>query len=194
MTNASDAAADTTGDGPDFAALFAKTPGLYLVLDTSFDIVAVNDAYCKATMTARDDILGHPLFQVFPDNPHDSSADGVQNLRASLLKVLKTREIDRMSIQKYDIERRGIGGFEVRYWSPLNIPVLGPDGYVKWIIYTVEDMTELANMRAQFIARREGAQEQQRILHQLHETQRELAAERDQNAELRETLRTQVEG
>ena len=194
MTSPSGETTDTTGDRPDFAALFEKTPGLYLVLDTSFDIAAVNDAYCKATMTVRDDIVGRHLFEVFPDNPGDSSADGVQNLRASLLKVLKTREPDRMPIQKYDIERRGIGGFEVRYWSPLNIPVLGPDGYVKWIIHNVEDVTELAGMRAEFIARREGALEQQRMLEQLHLAQRELAAARHQNAELRETLRTQAKG
>ncbi len=144
MTHSPDDARRTTGDSPDYAALFEKTPGLYLVLDTSFVIVAANDAYCAATMTVRADIVGRPLFQVFPDNPGDSSADGVQNLRASLLKVLKTRAPDRMAIQKYDIERRGIGGFETRYWSPFNIPILGPDGYVKWIIHTVEDVTELA--------------------------------------------------
>ena len=194
MTNASEDASDTTGDSPDFRALFEKTPGSCLVLDTNFAIAAVNDAYCKATMTVRDDIVGRPLFQVFPDNPNDSSADGVQNLRASLLKVMKTCESDRMDIQKYDIERRGTGGFEERYWSPLNIPVLGADGYVKWIIHAVEDMTELANMRAEFTARRENAQDRQRILLQLYQTRRELAAERDQNAELRETIRMQAKG
>jgi PAS domain-containing protein len=187
-------AADTTADRPDFEALFARTPGLYLILDTSFDIVAVNDAYCAATMTVREDIVGRPLFQVFPDNPSDSAADGVQNLRTSLLKVMKTRASDRMSIQKYDIERRGIGGFEVRYWSPLNIPVLGADGYVRWIIHAVEDVTELASMRAEFTSKREGAQERLRILSQLYEAQRELAVARDQNAELRETLRIQSQG
>jgi PAS domain-containing protein len=176
---------------PDFAGVFEKTPGLYLVLDPSFAIVAVNDAYCAATMTLRDDILGRYMFEVFPDNPGDSAADGVHNLRASLLNVLKTRQPDRMNIQKYDIERRDTGGFEVRYWSPLNIPVLGEDGYVTWIIHTVEDVTELMNLRAEFAARRDGVQEQQRILNQLHEAQRELSARRDENAELRETLRRQ---
>ncbi len=194
MTSPSGKHANTTGDRPDFAALFEKAPGLYLVLDTSFVIVAVNDAYCVATMTARGDIVGHPLFEIFPDNPADYAADGVQNLRASLLKVLKSRAPDRMAIQKYDIERRGVGGFEVRYWSPLNIPVLGPDGYVKWILHTVEDVTELAGMRAEFSARREGAQEREGMIRQLQQMQRELAAARDQNAELRETLRTQAEG
>lgn len=154
MTTPSALSPDSTVDSVDFKAVFEKTPGLYLVLDAKFDIVAANDAYLEATMTKRDDIVGRPLFEVFPDNPGDSGADGVQNLRASLLKVLKSREADRMAVQKYDIEKRGVGGFETRFWSPLNIPVLGGDGYVKWIIHNVEDVTELATMRAEFSARR----------------------------------------
>ena len=154
MTNAAPDTLHATADGTDYRAVFEKTPGLYLVIDAKFDIVAANDAYLAATMTARDDIVGRSLFAVFADNPGDSAADGVQNLRASLLKVLKSRAPDRMKAQKYGIERRG-GGFEARYWSPLNIPVLGADGYVKWIVHAVEDVTELAAMRAQASAAHE---------------------------------------
>lgn len=152
----------------EFAAVFSKAPGLYLILDPSFTIVAANDAYCAATMTVRDDIVGRHLFEVFPDNPADSAANGVQNLRASLLKVLKSRQPDRMEVQKYDIERRGSGAFEMRYWSAANVPLLGPDGYVHWIIHSVEDVTELTKLRA------------------------ELALKRGENAQLRQTLRKQA--
>jgi len=137
-------------DAPDFQALFEKTPGRYLILDPRFVITAANDAYCRATMTARDDIVGRLLFEVFPDNPDDLRADGVSNLRASLLNVLQTRKADAMAPQKYDIRRpvsEG-GGFELRYWSPLNTPVLGADGYVRWIIHSVEDITELMKLQA----------------------------------------------
>jgi PAS domain-containing protein len=177
---------------PDFRAVFEESPGLFLILDSSFNIVAATSAYCRATMTERDTIVGHYLFEVFPDNPDDSSADGVQNLRASLLKVLKNRAPDRMNIQKYDIQRRGVGGYEVRYWSPFNVPVLGEDGYVKWIIHSVEDVTELMNLRAEFAAKRDSVLEQQKMLNQLHEAQRELAAKRDENAVLRETISRQA--
>jgi FixJ family two-component response regulator len=36
---------------PDFQALFESAPGLYLVLTPALTIVAVSDAYLKATMT-----------------------------------------------------------------------------------------------------------------------------------------------
>jgi len=134
---------------PDFQAIFELVPKPCLILDSAFTIVAANDSYCSATMTTRGAIVGHALFEVFPDNPDELLADGVSNLRASLLRVLKTRAADRMPTQKYDIEKPpslGIG-FEVRYWDPLNVPVLGEDGYVKWIIHSVEDVTELVEMR-----------------------------------------------
>jgi hypothetical protein len=57
-------------------------------------------------------------------------------LRESLRRVLEFRRPDPMPIQKYDIRRPDSesGGFEERYWSPLNTPVLGIDGEVVWII------------------------------------------------------------
>src|SRR5688500_540306 len=89
----------------DFRTLFEGSPNLYLVLDPDFKIVAVNDAYCQATLTNRKTILGCGIFEVFPDNPADSQATGVSNLRASLERVLKFKRPDAMALQKYDIPR-----------------------------------------------------------------------------------------
>src|SRR5690349_9654621 len=111
---------------PDFRKLFEAAPGLYLVLDPALVIVAVSDAYLRATMTVRHDILGRGIFDVFPDNPGDARASGERNLRASLQRVLRDRVPDTMAVQKYDIRRPDSEGgqFEVRYWSPVNSPVL----------------------------------------------------------------------
>jgi len=129
---------------PDFRTLFESAPGSYLVLTPALVIVAVSDAYLQATMTRREEILGHNLFNVFPDNPSDAAATGVSNLRASLTRVLQHRVPDAMAVQKYDIRRPGPEGgeFEERYWSPINTPVFGPNGEVAYIIHRVEDVTE----------------------------------------------------
>src|SRR5579864_1475111 len=110
---------------PDFRRLFESAPGLYLVLTPDLRIVAVSDAYLSATMTQREQIISRRLFDVFPDNPDDASATGVRNLSASLARVLKNRVPDTMAVQKYDIRRPESegGGFEERYWSPVNLPV-----------------------------------------------------------------------
>jgi len=133
----------------DFRALFESAPGCYLVLDPGLVIVAVSDAYLHATMTRREDILGRGLFEVFPDNPDDPEATGVGNLRASLDRVRHGRVADTMAVQKYDIRRPEAegGGFEVRYWSPLNTPVLGADGDLAYIIHRVEDVTEFVRLQ-----------------------------------------------
>lgn len=130
--------------GLDFKTLFEAAPGLYLILTPQLDIVAVSDAYCSATLTCRDEILGRPLFEVFPGNPDDPGASGVSNLRASLDYVLQHKAAHTMAVQKYDI-RRPDGVFEERYWSPLNKPVLDAGGDISFIIHRVEDVTGFVN-------------------------------------------------
>jgi len=131
---------------PDYRAVFESVPANYLLLDADLTIVAVSDAYLAATMTRRDALAGRPLFTAFPDNPDDPGADGVRNLRASLQRVLAHRRPDRMPLQKYDIARPD-GVFEERWWSPLNTPILAPDGSVRHILHWVEDVTELVHLR-----------------------------------------------
>jgi PAS domain S-box-containing protein len=133
---------------PDFQALFEAAPGLFLVLRPDLVIVAASDAYLRATMTRREAIVGRHLFEVFPDNPSDPEATGVSNLRQSLERVLTTHLPDTMAFQKYDIRRPESegGGFEERYWSPLNSPVLNPDGSLALIIHRVEDVTEFVRL------------------------------------------------
>jgi PAS domain S-box-containing protein len=131
---------------PDYRAVFESVPANYLLLDADLTIVAVSDAYLAATMTRREALAGRPLFAAFPDNPADPHADAVRNLRASLERVLAHRRPDRMPLQRYDIARPD-GLFEERWWSPLNTPILGPDGAVRHILHWVEDVTELVGLR-----------------------------------------------
>ena len=152
---------------PDFRSLFESAPGLYLALLPDLTIVAASDAYLEATMTRREEILGRCLFEVFPDNPDDPTATGVSNLRASLERVLARQRPDTMAVQKYDVRRpeeQG-GGFEERYWSPVNSPVLGPDGKHTYIIHRVEDVTEFVRLK------RRGSEQ-----HRLTEEMRQQAA------------------
>ena len=129
--------------GPDFRVLFESAPGLYLVLTPEFEIVAVSDAYLRATMTERQQILGRNIFEVFPDNPDDAEATGVRNLKASLLRALETQQSDTMAVQKYDVERPDMPGtFEARYWCPVNAPIFGPDGETELLVQCVEEVTD----------------------------------------------------
>jgi PAS domain S-box-containing protein len=143
--------ASAASQTPDFRLLFQSAPGCYLVLAPDLTIVAVSDAYLRATMTKRDEIVGRGIFDVFPDNPSDPGATGVANLRASLGRVLAHGLADAMAVQKYDIRRPEAEGgtFEERHWSPRNSPVMGEDGRVAYVIHHVEDVTEVVRLKRQ---------------------------------------------
>jgi len=129
---------------PDYQALFESAPVSYAVLDPELAFVAVSDAYLRDTMTVREQIIGRGIFEVFPDNPDDPDGSGTGNLRASLERVLRTRQPDTMPVQKYDI-RGPDGSFQAKYWSPRNVPVLSAAGQVAYILHRVADVTELVH-------------------------------------------------
>ncbi|HTE51260.1 MAG TPA: PAS domain S-box protein [Kofleriaceae bacterium] len=132
----------------DLKSLFESLPGLYLVLTPDLEIVAVSDAYLKATMTTRQGILGRNLFEMFPDNPNDPDATAVANLKASIDRVIRDGVPDTMAILKLDV-RRPDGVFEERYWSPINSPMFGVDRQIKYIVHRVAEVTEFVQQKAQ---------------------------------------------
>jgi PAS domain S-box-containing protein len=129
----------------DFRLLFEKSPAPLLVLDPGLRIVGVSDAYLAATMTVREAIVGRNVFEVFPDNPQDRGATGVNNLRASFDRAIQSGKTDVMATQKYDI-RRPDGSFEQRYWMPSNTPVHAADGSLICLIHRAEDVTQVIRL------------------------------------------------
>ena len=122
--------------------LIESCPDLYLLLDPQLNIVTASKSYLEATRTVLEQIRGRYIFEVFPDNPKSKKATGERNVKASFERVLKNKAADMMPVQKYDIPVPGKAGrFEVRYWSPLNSPVMGDDGEVAYILHRVEDVT-----------------------------------------------------
>lgn len=131
----------------DFQAVFRASPDVLLLLTPDFHMVDASDARVKATAVPREEFAGRCLFDVFPDNPANEDAIGQTNLRASLMRVLETRQPHEMALQRYDLARPD-GTFEERYWLPLNVPVLGPEGEVRYIIHRVEDATTTVKLAA----------------------------------------------
>lgn len=130
----------------DFRVLFESLPGMYYVLHPDFTLAAVSDVFLRSTLTTREMLIGKYLFDVFPENPEENNAHGESNMRTSLQYVLDHKEPHTMAILKYDIPAPD-GGYEERYWSPLNHPVLDETNTLRYIIHQVKDVTELMKLR-----------------------------------------------
>jgi PAS domain S-box-containing protein len=173
-----------------FRALFESVPGRYVVLNPDLTIVAVSDAYLAITGKRRGDLVGHDIFEVFPDNPGDATASGTTNLRASFNRVLQTGVADTMPVQRYDVAGAD-NVFHERHWSPVNSPVFGGDKKIEYLIHRVEEVTEFVlgkKKRAQNEAAGGEIQLREQIETELLEHSRELSAANQQLRALNEEL------
>jgi len=126
-----------------FQREFDASPHPYMLIDPGpgLYIADINAAYAAATFTDRQMIAGKSLFEVFPDNPDDPLADGVNNLYASLRTVVQTGRPHAMAIQRYDI-RNAEGVFVERHWQPINTPLHDEQGRLAFLLHHVEDVTQ----------------------------------------------------
>lgn len=120
-----------------------------VIIPDNFTIVAATDGYLKVTQRTREQVIGRPLFEVFPDVDNEPTQKDKRNVLESFLYVMEQRETDVMGIQRYSISKSGEQGSkpEVRYWRAVNHPLLDSHGNVEYILHTTEDVTKeiLAN-------------------------------------------------
>lgn len=172
----------------DYAAVFQALPGMVALLTPELVYADANEEFLRLSGRTREQVVGRYLFDVFPDNPTDPAATGMRNLAASLARVVESGERDAMALQRYDVEStQRPGEWEVRYWSPVNAPVLGPDGSVVLLIHKVEEITELIRARsrrqgdraqvleAELYTRARELQEVNERLRRAHAREREVA-------------------
>ncbi|MFF2044532.1 PP2C family protein-serine/threonine phosphatase [Kitasatospora sp. NPDC058170] len=172
----------------DYAAMFQALPGMVALLTPELVYADANEEFVRVSGRPREALIGRYLFDVFPDNPNDPDATGARNLLASLTRVLETGERDAMALQRYDVESlERPGTWTERYWSPVNAPVLGPDGRVALLVHRVEEVTELIKARgaqdgsrarvleAELYTRARELQEVNDRLRQAHAREREVA-------------------
>jgi PAS domain S-box-containing protein len=127
----------------DFRAIFEISPDPCLILDPDFTIRWGNPAFFEATKMTPEETLEHNFFEVFPDNPYDPTAAGVQKLKGSLSAVLQQRRPDAPGLVKYDLPltpQKDV--FEERFWTPVNLPVFGPDNEITHLILLAKDVTQ----------------------------------------------------
>lgn len=126
-----------------FEAYFETAPPTLVLKPDSprFTIVKVNQAYLNATSARAEDIIGHALFDAFPQNPFDSETKNVEALKGSIIQAITSKKQQVLRSQKYDIPVRGTDRFSIHYWEATNSPILNTEGEVEYVAHVVLDIT-----------------------------------------------------
>jgi len=134
----------------DFAQLFQQSPNPYMLLDRELRFVAANAAYLRVTATRLDELIGRPLFEVFPNDPENPNNNSVLMLRRSLERTLRTGDVDALALIRYRVPQHTDHGIEAtdRYWSATHTPIRDGSGRVAYVLQHTVDVTELHSLRA----------------------------------------------
>ena len=125
----------------DFRRLFDAVPHALLVLDLDLRVVEANVAYAAILGRTREALVGREAFSLFPDNPDDPTANGVEAVRTSMEAARHTGQTQVMPVQRYDVEDADTATFDERYWSIVNVPLLDDQGATVLLLNRVEDVT-----------------------------------------------------
>ncbi|HET9889327.1 MAG TPA: histidine kinase, partial [Mycobacterium sp.] len=74
-----------------------------MFMDCDLRIRGLNAPYEKISLRGRDEMLGGSVAELFPDNPDDPQAGGLELLAASVESALVHNGTDFMPIMRYDI-------------------------------------------------------------------------------------------
>ncbi len=124
-----------------FRSDFDSSPHPCMVLDPhpGLTILDINDAHYEATHSSRD-AIGRPLFEIFPDDPANSGAEGVCSLYASLRAAADSGRRQTMPAHRYDV-RAADGRFRERYWRSETMPLVDEEGRLLFLLHKGEDVT-----------------------------------------------------
>lgn len=175
----------------EFQAFLRATPGLYVVLTPELKIVGASEEYLQSTLLWREDIRGYSFFDVFPDNPYNPVADGVEKLGASFQTVLETGQPHPMPIQQYDVRDyvSGKRDWVEKFWTVSNTPVYaGGSHEITHLIHEVQDITQLVHLSTWINEQSVVCEEQcltlERMLGDLRDCQQKLRAAQQKLAQI----------
>lgn len=122
----------------DFNVIFNTLPGNHLVVQPNpprYTILAASDDFLNSTGRSRNEVLGKPLFEVYPENSAASSVTGLSHVAAALQQVIDTKEPNQLPGVRLQV-RTARDGQEVRQFTVLNKPVPDRSGKIRYILQT----------------------------------------------------------
>jgi diguanylate cyclase (GGDEF)-like protein/PAS domain S-box-containing protein len=143
--------------------LLGALPTPYLVLTPDLVIAEANTAYLDLLGRTRSDLVGRPVFDVFPPTADALDDQGRNLVRDSLERVRDTGELDVVPVSRFDVVDPATGRLAERHWCVVNAAVPGDDGPTSLLLQCAADVTSLVRGRAN--RRGSAAREHARIRH-----------------------------
>ena len=128
----------------DYKTLFDQLGLAYYICatdDPTFTVIEENEAHAKIAMVKRKDVIGKPLFEVFPDTSDEYMRTGINKVQESLRKVLRMKKPDLMPYVQYDLKDTH-GNLTQQYWRLGHYPIKDRDGKVTALCQLTENITE----------------------------------------------------
>lgn len=128
----------------DHEQLFQSLASAYIVFDIDdpiFTVIEENEAHAAVAMVKRENVIGRPLFEVFPDTSNEYKATGVSQLLESIRRVIKTGKPDVMPRLNYDLKDHS-GTLKTKYWSISHHPIHDANGVLCAVYQVTDDITE----------------------------------------------------
>ena len=115
----------------------------FALLDTDLRIRAANPAFCRATDSDADQLVGCVADEAFPDRPGEAEAAAGSTFVRSVEEVLRSRATLWLGMHRHDLpDPREPGRWVHRWWLPVQAPVL-EDGRLVGVLHHVQDVTGL---------------------------------------------------
>lgn len=127
----------------DQSALIQNLPIAYLAYEATepYRIIDENAAHEKVALTKREDIIGKPFLEVYPDTSDEFKRSGKSAPIESIKKIVRTKQPDSLGEFNWDVQDEN-GQMVTKYWRSVQYPVFDGDGNVSAVYQLTEDITE----------------------------------------------------
>jgi PAS domain S-box-containing protein len=113
-----------------YESLFRALPDPYIVIavdDPDFTVIEESEAHAVMSMVRRQEVVGRPLFDVFPDMSEKYRKTGVSDLLESIRDVVRTGRPNDTSTMRYDLKDKH-GMYVERYFKISHHPLFESTG------------------------------------------------------------------
>ena len=135
-----------------FEELFRSLGTAYIVFDVNdpvFTVVEENQAHAAIAMVERNNVIGKPVLEAFPDTSEQYITKGKSQLIESIRKVIATGKPDMMPELSYDLKDKN-GVLTKKFWEVIHYPVF-EDGKVRAVCQQTKDITESSITRRELV-------------------------------------------